>query len=101
DYKTTLVSLVDPVTDTVTKDNCINSGSKPVTLTATLSGDVVVPTQAQPSGEVLLIDRLNSTLTWVAPRTCEVTRQVNVGEGKAANPQDVIPVRDKKVYVAR
>jgi hypothetical protein len=101
DYKTTLVSLVDPVTGTVTKDDCINSGSKPATLTATLSGDVVMPTQAQPAGDVVLIDRLNSTLTWVAPKTCEVTRQVNVGEGKMANPQDVLPVSAKKVYVPR
>jgi hypothetical protein len=101
DYKSTALSLVDPAGGKVIKDDCITSSSKPVTLTATLSGDVVVPTQAQPSGEVVVIDRLNATLTWVAPKTCEVTRQVNVGEGKMANPQDVIPVSAKKVYVPR
>jgi hypothetical protein len=101
DYQTTVVSLVDPATGTVSKDDCINSGSKPAALTTTLSGDVVVPSQAQPSHEVLLIDRQNSTLTWVTPGTCAVARQVNVGEGKMANPQDVIPVSAKKVYVSR
>ena len=101
DYKTTLVSLVDPATGTVTKDDCIDSGSKASLLTAILSGDVVVPSQAQPGGQVLLIDRQNSTLTWVAPKTCEVTRQLNVGEGKPVNPQDVLPVSEKKVYVTR
>jgi hypothetical protein len=101
DYKTTLVSLVDPATSTVTKDDCIDSGSKPAMLTSTLSGDVVVPTQMQPGNQVVLIDRQNSTLTWVAPATCEVTRQVNVGAGQAVNPQDVIPVSATKVYVSR
>jgi len=101
DYKTTVVSLVDPATGTLTKDDCIDSGSKPGMLTTTLSGDVVVPTQPQPNGQVLLIDRQNSTLTWVAPKTCEVTRQVNIGAGKAVNPEDVIPVSATKAYVTR
>jgi hypothetical protein len=101
DYKTTLVSLVDPATGTVTKDDCINSGSKPAQLTTTLSGDVVVPTQVQPGNQLVLIDRQNATLTWVAPGTCAVVRQVNIGGGKMVNPQDVIPVSDKKAYVTR
>jgi hypothetical protein len=101
DYMTTLVSLVDPATNTVVKDDCIDSGSKPAMVTATLSGDVVVPTQVQPGNPVLLIDRQNSTLTWVDPKTCQVTSQVNVGAGKAVNPQDVIPVSATKVYVTR
>jgi hypothetical protein len=101
DYKTTLVSLVDPATGSLTKDDCINSGSKPAMLTTALSGDVVVPSQPQPGNDLLLIDRQNSTLTWVAPKTCEVTRQVNIGEGKMANPQDVLPVSAKKAYISR
>ena len=101
DYKATLVSLVDPATGTLTRDDCINSGSKPAQLTTTLSGDVVVPTQVQPGNNLVLIDRQNATLTWVAPKTCEVLRQVNIGGGKMVNPQDVIPVSDKKAYVTR
>jgi DNA-binding beta-propeller fold protein YncE len=101
DYKATVVSLVDPATGTLTRDDCINSGSKPAKLTDTLSGDVVVPTMIQPGHEVLLIDRQNATLTWVAPATCEVSRQLNVGEGKPTNPQDVIPVSAHKAYVTR
>lgn len=101
DYKTTRVSLVDPATGMVTRDDCINSGSKPAQLTTTLSGDVVVPTMAQPGNNLVLIDRQNATLTWLASKTCEVIRQVNIGAGKSVNPQDVIPVSDKKAYVTR
>jgi hypothetical protein len=101
DYKSTLVSLVDPATAKLTRDNCINSGSKPAQLTSTLSGDVVVPTQPQPGNEIVLIDRENATLTWVAPGTCEVARQLNVGEGKPSNPQDLITVSAHKAYVPR
>jgi hypothetical protein len=101
DYKSTVVSLVDPVTGKLIRDNCINSGSKPAKLTSALSGDVVVPTQRPSGGEVLLIDRQNATLTWVNPRGCEVSRQLNIGEGKMANPQDVVPVSTGKAYVPR
>jgi hypothetical protein len=101
DYKTSLISLVDPATGTLTHDDCLDSGSKPAGLTTTLSGDVVVPSQAQPGNQVLLIDRQNATLTWVAPATCTVSRQLNVGEGKNVNPQDVIGVSASKAYVTR
>jgi hypothetical protein len=95
------VSLVDPATGLVTKDNCISSGSSSTVLTAALSGDVVVPTQPQPNNEIVLIDRQNATLTWVTPGTCAVARQLNVGEGKNVNPQDVIAVSAHKAYVPR
>jgi hypothetical protein len=101
DYKTTAVSLVDPASGTVTKDNCIGSGSKAPQLTTALSGDVVPPTQPQPTHEVVLIDRQNATLTWVTPSTCEVARQLNIGEGKMANPQDLITISPTKGYVSR
>src|SRR3712207_9574400 len=38
--------------------------------------------EPQPNHELVLIDRRNATLTWVAPNTCEVSRQLNVGEGQ-------------------
>jgi hypothetical protein len=62
---------------------------------------VVLPSQPQPGHELLLIDRTNVTLTWVDPRSCAVLRQLNVGEGKAANPHDVIAVSAHKAYVTR
>jgi hypothetical protein len=101
-YKFTSVSLVDPATNTVTREKCIDSDSKSTTLTTLLSGDVVLPTAAQPGNEVLLIDRAKSTLTWVSPQSCEVARQLNVGEQmKDANPQDAIAINAHKIYVPR
>jgi hypothetical protein len=101
DYMATAVSLVDPATGSVTKDNCITSGSAAAGLTMALSGDLVVPSMPQPGNEIALIDRTNTTLTWVTPGTCAVARQLNVGEGKPMNPYDLIPVSAHKAYVPR
>jgi hypothetical protein len=101
DYKSTAVSLVDPTTGMITKDNCITSGSTSSVLAMALSGDVVPPNGPQPGDEIALIDRTNATLTWVTPGTCAVARQLNVGEGKASNPQDLIAVSAHKAYVPR
>jgi hypothetical protein len=101
DYKSVSVPLADATTGAIVREGCITSGSKPPGLTTALSGDVVLPSQPQPSHELLLIDRANATLTWVNPRTCEVLRQLNVGEGMSANPHDVITVSAHKAYVTR
>jgi hypothetical protein len=101
DYKSTSVSLLDPRTGALTRDDCINSGSKPPGLSLALSGDVVLPSAAQPGHEVLLIDRTNSALTYLDPATCAVTRQVAVGTGFFSNPQDVVALGPTKAYVLR
>jgi hypothetical protein len=101
DYRSVSVSLIDPVAGTVTRPGCLTSGSAPPGLTTALSGDVVLPSQPQPGHELLIIDRANVTLTWVDPGTCAVLRQLNVGEGSAANPHDVIAVSAHKAYVTR
>jgi hypothetical protein len=101
DYKSTSVPLADPTTGVITRDGCLTSGSMPPGLTAALSGDVVLPSQPQPGHELVLIDRTNATLTWVDPRSCTVVRQLNVGEGTATNPHDVVAVSAHKAYVTR
>jgi hypothetical protein len=101
DYKSVSVPLADATTGAIIRDGCITSGSKPPTLTTALSGDVVLPSQPQPLHELLLIDRTNATLTWVNPQSCEVLRQLNVGEGMPVNPHDVIAVSAHKAYVTR
>ena len=68
----------------------------------TISGDVVLPSQPQRGGQVVLIDRGNTALTFVNPATCVVDRQHSVKAGfNFANPHDVVIVSDSKAYVTR
>ena len=95
------VSLVDPATRTVVRQDCINSGSKAPQLSTALSADLVVPSRPQPGNALVIIDREHATLTWLDPKECQVLRQLNVGDGFMANPQDVIAVSATKAYVTR
>jgi hypothetical protein len=101
DYMSVSLAVADAATGMVAHDGCVSSGSKAPGLTTALSGDVVLPSQPQPGHELLLIDRTNAVLTWLDPASCQVLRQLNVGEGKPANPHDVIPVSAHKAYVTR
>jgi hypothetical protein len=101
DFKSAAVSLVDPTTGMVTKDGCLSSASKAPQLSAALSGDVVLPSRPQPGNPLLVIDRKQSVLTWVDPKSCAVLRQLNVGGGFNANPYDVVAVGPTKAYVLR
>lgn len=102
DFKnSTSVSLFDPLTMQVTFDDCINSGSTAAGLSQGLSGDVVLPSSAQPGHELLLIDRMNAALTYLDPVTCAVKRQFSVGTGFASNPYDVVALSETKAYVTR
>jgi hypothetical protein len=102
DYTSASVSLVDPKTFAVVKDNCIGSGSRAPKLSVALSGDVVLPSAPQPGGELVVIDRkVNGTITWLDPATCDVLRQVVIGDGWSSNPQDLLAVSADKAYVPR
>jgi hypothetical protein len=101
DRKSTSVSLAAVEGNGLVKDHCLHSGSASPKLSAALSGDVVLPSAAQPSHEIALVDRKNSTITWAAPDTCEVLRQLNVGTGFASNPYDLIGLPGNKGYVPR
>lgn len=98
DYKSVLLSLVDAETGAV-RDNCINSGSRPPALSQALSGDVVLPTVAP--GALAIVDRENGAIALLDPATCDVTRQLAVGTGFKANPQDVLDVGGGRLYVTR
>ncbi|HMF42914.1 MAG TPA: hypothetical protein VKQ32_19715, partial [Polyangia bacterium] len=68
----------------------------------TISGDVVLPSQPQRGGQVVLIDRGNTALTFVNASTCAFDRQLSVKGGfNLANPHDVVIVSDRKAYVTR
>ena len=101
DYTSSVISLVDPATGTLVRDRCFDSGSRAPQLSAPLSGDVTLSSEPQPGHELLVIDRKNSTLTWLDAATCEVRRQMNVGNGFSANPQDVVAGPGTKAYVTR
>jgi hypothetical protein len=101
DRKSTSLSLAAIDGTGLVKDHCLHSGSASPKLSAALSGDVVLPTAAQPGHEIALIDRKNSTITWAAPDTCEVLRQMNVGTGFSANPYDLIAGPGGKGFVPR
>jgi hypothetical protein len=83
----------------VIKDPCLHSGSVAPMLSTLLSGDVLLPSQVQPGNELVLIDRKNSTLTWVNPTTCAVRLQAPVG-GFSSSPYDLVTVGNKG-YVTR
>jgi hypothetical protein len=101
DYQSTNVSIVSP-NGTVLSESIVSSGSAPPGLTTALSGDVVFPSSATPSGRLVLVDRLvNSALTWFDVETASVIRQLSVATGFASNPYDYIEVTESKAYVTR
>ena len=96
-YTSSLLSLLDPNTGALVRDNCLNSGSETPGLSQALSGDVVLPSAPLPGHPLVLIDRLNNNLIWVNPVDCKVTRQISVKN----NPHDALAVNANKLYVTR
>ncbi len=100
DFASTSVSLINTQAGLVRAD-CVHStttgsGAK------TISGDVVLPSQPQRGGQVVLVDRGNIALTFVNPTTCAFDHQISVKGGfDKANPHDVVIVSDSKAYVTR
>jgi hypothetical protein len=101
DFTSTAISLLEP-DGTLAKDDCIDSGTNAGgALSFTLSGDVTLPSQKQPDGELWLVDRGNAALTIVTPTTCAVHAQWSVATGFKSDPHDVAIVSSSKVYVTR
>ena len=104
DYKKTSVTLLDPSSigspGSPALTDCLHSDDP--TVLQPLSGDVSLPSQAQQEGELVLIDRGSSVLTFVDPSTCVPRGQLSVSTGGLqANPRDVIRVSAHKAYVSR
>jgi len=100
DYASTSVSLYTPRSGALS-DGCAKSGVTSATLTQPLSGNVVLPTQAQTGGALVLLDGTTSVLTFVDPATCAATAQLSVATGFKANPHDVVTLSSTKAYVTR
>ena len=64
--------------------------------------DVVLPSQPQRGGRIVLVDSRQHALTYLNPATCAVDRQRSVKAGFGmAIPHDVVIVSDSKAYVTR
>lgn len=97
DYASTSVSLYNPATGKLF-DSCVTSA----TPTAKLSGDVILPSQAQLGGELVLIDSQEAVLTFVPPSSCTPRGQLSVSTGGfKSNPHDVVTLSPGKAYVTR
>jgi hypothetical protein len=100
DYQSTSVAIVSFEGD-VAAAPVLSSGSEAPGLSAALSGDVVSPSTTF-LNEILLLDRFPAgVLTLYDPVEAEVVRQVDVGTGFAANPQDALRLDDGRLLVAR
>lgn len=89
DYSSTAVSLLTADGHLCAPD-IITSGSRPPTLLTALSGDVVIPFEPAPNGQLHLIDRFpNGVITTLDPLTGDVTSQTRASVGFAGNPQDI------------
>ena len=98
---TTSLSLFDPAGGRLV-DGCLTSATTSATLKHPLSGNVMLPTQAQAGGELVLIDSKSATLTFATPATCAARGQVSVSTGGfKSNPHDVVTLSATKAYVTR
>lgn len=100
DFAVSSISLLDN-NGKLAAGDCFSSSTKVPGATLALSGDVVLPSAAQPGNEIVAIDRGNASLTWLSPETCKPLRQLDVSTGFKANPHDVIGVSSTKAYVLR
>jgi hypothetical protein len=100
DYQSTNVSVIG-FDGKLLSSSLISSASGDTALSAPLSGDVVLPTEPQTGSEIVVIDRLNSVLTWVDVRSGVGMRQLPVGTGFGANPHDYLDLGDNRAYVTR
>ncbi|HXJ22625.1 MAG TPA: hypothetical protein VMT03_20575 [Polyangia bacterium] len=105
DYSSTTVSLLNPAGGVMVSD-CIASSAGSQSNSKTLSGDVVLPSQPQRGGLLVLVDRSYGNLTFVnttpTPNAdCVIHSQIAVPGGGKLNPHDVVIVSDDRAYVTR
>jgi hypothetical protein len=100
DYHSTSISLLNS-SGALSIPVCVHSMTVG-TGSSSISGDVVLPSQPQRGGKLVLIDRGNIALTTVDAAACTVSNQISVKGGlEIANPHDIVTVADGKAYVTR
>ena len=101
DYQSTSIALIDS-DGSVASTHLLSSASAPVTLTAPLSGDVVLPNNLIAGDDAIIIDRYPaSVITWIRLQDASVSAQLDVSTGFSSNPQDVLPLADGRLYISR
>ncbi|HVY38504.1 MAG TPA: hypothetical protein VHM31_11230 [Polyangia bacterium] len=81
--------------------DCVHSLTQANGISKNISGDVVLPSQPQRGGDVVLVDRGNGMLTFVDPAGCFIARLIAIPGGAGTAPHDVVTVSDRKAYVTR
>ena len=101
-FQATSISILDP-NGGVLRPDCVDSKPPNGGVIPLISTDVVMPSQPQRGGGLVLIDRGNGVLTSIDPTTCQVTRQniVPGAGGAKTNPHDLVTIADHKAYVTR
>ena len=100
DFSTMSLSILD-TTGALVRADCVDSATGANgSVTSTISGDAVLPSQPQLGGNVVIIDRGNLALTFVDPTSCTITRQILL-PGSRTNPQDVVMLAPHKAYLTR
>ena len=88
DFASTAVSVVS---DDVVSADWITSGTTAPSLTATLGGDVVFPTEPSPAGQLMVIDRFGKNVVTNLCLSGGVIGQLSVGtDSFGGNPHDVV-----------
>ncbi|MGB0591496.1 MAG: hypothetical protein ACPGU1_17620 [Myxococcota bacterium] len=101
DYVSTSISLLRD-DGTLCADRFVDSGSVGLDVVAALSGDVTLPSTAEGTGRLVLVDRYpHAVLTFVNPDAPQEVEQLSVATGFPSNPQDVAFLGDGRAYVAR
>ncbi len=102
DYDSTNVAIVG-FDGSVQSSSIISTGSKDTGLSATLTGDVVLPTFATPAPHFVLLDRFpTAVVTWVNASDGKVEGQLNLNFSSGhSNPQDYVETDTHKAYISR
>jgi len=105
DYFSTAIALLDADGELVT-EGWLDSGTVPPGVVAALSGDVVIPTTSVADCVLTVIDRYPAAVVTFldlcadAPQDAVIS-QLEVGDGFASNPHDVLPLGDDRALVSR
>ncbi|HVT07073.1 MAG TPA: hypothetical protein VHO67_06430 [Polyangia bacterium] len=81
--------------------DCVHSATLPNGFSKTISGDAVLPSQPQPGGDIVVVDRGNGELTFVDPSGCFIARQIAIPGGAGTAPHDMVTVSAHKAYLTR
>ncbi|MFK8001879.1 MAG: hypothetical protein AB8H86_19950 [Polyangiales bacterium] len=100
DFTSSAVSVVSR--GGTTAADWITSGTTAPSLTATLGGDVVFPTEASPAGQLIIIDRFGKNVVTNLCLSGGVIGQLNVGtDSFGGNPHDVAVTGPDTAWVTR